>query len=521
MKKIFGVVLTTLVVLVLVLVSALPVGATTPPAVLFEDNFERGWTEVNGTWSIVNDGTGNHVYEQSLPQYIPGVRSVGNTSWTDYTVQAKVKVTGTTWGRWGGILMRATAPDTYYELYLQENGNLQLVRTVAGSRVGLVNPFVGTFYDQWWYVKGQVSGNNIKGKAWKVGDPEPVSWIIDYTDASAIANGKVGLITFSNVANQPVFFDDVIVKDLSMNTLFSDDFELNWQEIAGTWSLVNDGTGNHVYYQSSAIDNSFAWAPTMIAGSTDWTDYSFEVWVKALYAPTVWGLGPAYRVQSGPSFGQYVVQILEPDASRLRVYVGNGSSPPGPWTKIAEATPLLTISTNQWYKIVVTVDGDQHKVDVYNIGGGLAATVSFTDSAYMKGAIGLNAASYAQFDNVKVTALYGFIGLLSPYQAPPKAFKVGSSIPLKWQYSFLGNVVDSSAANPTVEIRLVTGDGTIVEGIPITVEDSGVSCLRYDSLTMTWQFNWQTKGLSPGLYYIRIISGQTGQIDGPFQIQLR
>jgi len=118
---------------------------------------------------------------------------------------------------------------------------------------------------------------------------------------------------------------------------------------------------------------------------------------------------------------------------------------------------------------------------------------------------------------------YGFIGLLPPYQAPPKAFKITSSIPLKWQYTdYSGTVIDSSAANPSIEIKpWVLSDTLSSYGDPITPNDPGSSGLRYDSETMTWQFNWQTKGLTAGIYGIWVTSGQTGQTDGPFEIQLR
>ncbi len=183
----------------------------------FEDGDASSWTPVNGIWTVVDD-SGNMVYMQSLPYYIPGVRVAGEATWTDYVIQAKVKVTGTDWGRWGGLLFRVSDPGTagtagtYYELYLQENGNLQLVKTVSGTRTPVVNPFVGLFYNEWWYIKAEVIGGHIKGKAWEAGTPEPATWIVDYTDPSPIASGKIGLITFSNVVDQPVLFDDVCLK---------------------------------------------------------------------------------------------------------------------------------------------------------------------------------------------------------------------------------------------------------------------------------------------------------------------
>ena len=122
-----------------------------------------------------------------------------------------------------------------------------------------------------------------------------------------------------------------------------------------------------------------------------------------------------------------------------------------------------------------------------------------------------------------VNVVFGFKGLLAPYAAPPRAFKVGSSIPLKWHYTnSVGDVVESLAAEPRVRILLNSTDIPLVTVDPIVVEDSGKSGLRYDSDTDMWIFNWQTKeGFESGLYWIWITSAQTGQANGPFQIQLR
>jgi len=116
-----------------------------------------------------------------------------------------------------------------------------------------------------------------------------------------------------------------------------------------------------------------------------------------------------------------------------------------------------------------------------------------------------------------------FNGLLAPYKEPPKAFKVGSSIPLKWHYTDLaGEVVDSSAASHSVEIKQAYGSSGLDTGDPaILVNDPGQSGLRYDSSTYMWIYNWQTKEELPGFYNIRIINDWTGQTFGPFLILLR
>ena len=118
---------------------------------------------------------------------------------------------------------------------------------------------------------------------------------------------------------------------------------------------------------------------------------------------------------------------------------------------------------------------------------------------------------------------YGFIGLLSPWREQPLyTFKRGSSFPISWQYSdpATGFVVDSEDA--MIEVRIkgpfacnVGEDGGTVEDIKFP----GNSDYRYS--TGTHKLNWDTNDVGLGCYNIRIYSGNTGQIDGPFKVKIR
>ncbi len=116
---------------------------------------------------------------------------------------------------------------------------------------------------------------------------------------------------------------------------------------------------------------------------------------------------------------------------------------------------------------------------------------------------------------------YGFLGLQPPYVPPgQKSFAIPRTVPLIWQYTdSTGEVVNSSAAAPSVRISATSCPGAAGTAIPL--DDPGSSGLQYDDESNTWQFNWKTTELSAGCYAISIGSGQTGQIDGPFPIQLR
>jgi hypothetical protein len=199
-----------------------------------------------------------------------------------------------------------------------------------------------------------------------------------------------------------------------------------------------------------------------------------------------------------------------------------------------ELTATLTRDDTSAGVVGVTVgfSVDGSSVGSATTGSGGIATINYDPSSLGVGSHEVQASfagtttgsplfNASESDVVSLNVIYSFIGLLSPYQAPPRAYKINSSIPLKWQYGNCANeAVDSSAANPSIDIQFVGAEGNS-NGEAIDLEDPGSSGLRYDTLTMTWQYNWQTKNRLAGWYAISITSGQTGQTNGSFLILLR
>jgi len=201
-------------------------------------------------------------------------------------------------------------------------------------------------------------------------------------------------------------------------------------------------------------------------------------------------------------------------------------------------TSESTMEINNWYHVVLTHDANYTRL---YINGSLDKEGPSSGTIINKGkALKIGYDDYAGdrvfngvIDEVRIwkvalsqdqLGFYGFNGLLPPY-VKTKAFKIGSSIPLKWQYTdAAGNVVDSFlVADPRVRIVDVGGDLPVNPSEPITVDAPGKSGLHYDSTTNMWIFNWQTKeGFIAGTTYnIWITSVQTGQANGPFPIQLK
>src|SRR5262245_20657496 len=101
---------------------------------LFSDNFQvgnaDGWARSSGTWSIVTDGT--LAYRQSGTSADSNSRA-GSPSWTNISVQARVKPTAFNGAdRYVGVMTRVVNSNHYYFLALQ-NGNRLLLGKRAGS----------------------------------------------------------------------------------------------------------------------------------------------------------------------------------------------------------------------------------------------------------------------------------------------------------------------------------------------------------------------------------------------------
>ncbi|GAA2897520.1 hypothetical protein Acy02nite_65030 [Actinoplanes cyaneus] len=172
----------------------------------FSDDFENGtsaWSKSGGTWSVVTDGS--KVYSQSKADSELSRVFAGDTSWGDYSVQAKVK--GVTFGSGGlaGVAARAGSSSTMYRLALLGTGKAEL-QAVKGSTVSVLAsaPVSGT--TTWHTLRIDASGSTIKG----------------FLDGTAIGSGtgtlpgtgRIGLVT----AKASAEFDDVAVTPVTATT---------------------------------------------------------------------------------------------------------------------------------------------------------------------------------------------------------------------------------------------------------------------------------------------------------------
>jgi pectate lyase len=173
-------------------------------ATLLSDNFEDGnadgWSKSGGSWAVVSDGS--RAYRQSNVGSELARAFGGSTSWTNYTVSARVKplaFDGS--GRFVGISARTSGATKFYRLALL-NSNRAELQAVNGSSVAVIGGVSRTVATGTWYtLRIEVNGTTIRG----------------FVDGAQVGsgtntmedNGRIALQTFHATAS----FDDVVVTD--------------------------------------------------------------------------------------------------------------------------------------------------------------------------------------------------------------------------------------------------------------------------------------------------------------------
>jgi hypothetical protein len=119
---------------------------------------------------------------------------------------------------------------------------------------------------------------------------------------------------------------------------------------------------------------------------------------------------------------------------------------------------------------------------------------------------------------------YGFIG-----PGMSALANVGSVVPMAWQYTTSGTVIDAGSFVPMTRIFRLTScqNGTQTGTAFVDTAKPGSTTFNYKPSSSTWQFNWKTLNppFTAGCYnvYIDLTTAQNVllQTNGPFKIQLK
>jgi pectate lyase len=182
-----------------ILVTAVGAGHSAYAATVFSADFESGasgWSKSGGTWTVVADGS--QTMRQTNASSENARQFAGDSSWTNYTVTARVKPLSFSSGGFAALLARSKSSTTFYRLALL-GGQAQLQAVNSGNVTVLAGSSRSISTGTWYSLSLAVSGSTITGSV--------DGTAIGSGTSSVSASGRVGLQT----AYASAGFDDVSV----------------------------------------------------------------------------------------------------------------------------------------------------------------------------------------------------------------------------------------------------------------------------------------------------------------------
>jgi pectate lyase len=170
--------------------------------VLFSDNFQSGnannWSVQSNynDWTIVSE-SGNYVYYSSSNN--EGRTYAGDSSWTNYAVEAKIKVEDFNGSNRALLAGRYKDGNNFYAASLAGNNKIEILKKASGSTSTLISKDFNLTTGQWYTVRLELNGSNVK--MYVNGKLE-----LETSDSS-ISSGAIGLVG----RNAKVKYDDISV----------------------------------------------------------------------------------------------------------------------------------------------------------------------------------------------------------------------------------------------------------------------------------------------------------------------
>ncbi|WP_165452744.1 polysaccharide lyase family 7 protein [Paenibacillus thalictri] len=309
-----------LLICLLLLAAFVPL-APASAATLLSDNFESysafpqgNWVNAtgNGSWAISEIST--KLAKQTQTTSTDYVMTNGQTSWTNYTYQARVQ-TGST-GSTTGILGRYADNNNYYLLALN-NGNVVLKKKSGGTATVLQSAAYSFNTSTFYTLKLSMNGTTISGY---VNGVQQVS----VTDSS-LSGGKIGIYTTG-----AGWWDDVLVSsggDTSI-TIANPGFESSFSGWTTSGSTAISTSDHHSGSRSAKIQASGSQVSQTVTGLSANTAYTVSAWIMGQGAIGANGFGGREVTVNGnsPSWKQISVSFTTGASNTSVVIFARGTT---------------------------------------------------------------------------------------------------------------------------------------------------------------------------------------------------
>jgi ribosomal protein L28 len=182
------------------------------PSILFSDDFEdgnfAGWTKIVGlsNWNIVTEGL-SKVLKYTYTTSAEGTMTAGETSWTDYSIESRVKLSDTAKPAQAlGVIGRYNSGN-YYLLNISPVAKKIKIMKKGTAFTTIAEVDMNFDFEKWYKVKFELKGTSLKGY---IDDVEVISGTDD-----TLTSGSIGVRMYAQTA----FIDDVKVIEEKVNPI--------------------------------------------------------------------------------------------------------------------------------------------------------------------------------------------------------------------------------------------------------------------------------------------------------------
>lgn len=376
----------------------------------FSDDFESGnadrWKPHGGSWSVVEGGNGDKVYQQSEAQSDQASLAVaGDSGWGDYNLATEITPAELADGK-AGLVTRYQDESNYYAVTVSGD-ELELTKTVDGVQTVLDSAPIDLGEDPGYLLEVELRSDFIKAYV--------NHNLVASSQDSELTAGQVGLGTWGASAA----FDDVQVSKIMelgvmranlqwYGRFFVDSFQNNvnrWTRI-GNWDLVpreiENGQDNNNVVEASVGDDGrdplamSAWDSTI---RTDTTTRATLIPLDNLEGDA--RASVMFRLVN--RWNYYAVHINSTTVT-LERKVKNASE------VIAQAPLPADVEIEPETPLYVDIDAYGSDIDVYL---NHTPVLSAKDSTFAEGRVGLGAhGTVVQFDDVETHNKFDQFALL-------------------------------------------------------------------------------------------------------------
>jgi len=301
----------------------------------YHDDFDYvpNWTVKEGTWRYLSGSLNGSGIGTRAVGYDARIIA-GDPAWQCCSFAGRFRIIA---GTEAGILFRVGRMGygenvgDYYQVINSVSTGLTLHRVSDGKSVR--NSTAYAFLLNVWYdFKVTLNGSKMD---YFVNS----TWMFNYTQLD-FASGCIGLKAYRSTCQ----FDDIVVKDLQNNNLFSDSFSSNpcggWDPQKGTWRF----TGGEYQLNSDAARDDLTLSP-VTAPSGRWTAQVRLSW----FGGTNFQTGLCFGYQNATSY--YLAFLSAPDQT-IRVMRRDGATVNDRWAQAS-----LPVKKETWYGLTVLKDG--------------------------------------------------------------------------------------------------------------------------------------------------------------------